>query len=109
MILKKRPDMTILEEAQKLTSGARQKSYGHPYDNHTNTANFWSEYLARKYGLSVRLTGRDVCMMMILLKISRDANKEQRDSLVDVAGYARNAEMIDEKTTKDLGRADASK
>lgn len=92
----------ILQEAQKLTSGARQKSYGHASDNHTNTANFWSEYLLRKYGLEISLSARDVCMMQILLKISRDANKESRDNLVDMAGYARNAEMIDE-------RADASK
>jgi hypothetical protein len=34
---------------------------------------------------------------MALLKISRDANRPKRDNLVDIVGYTRNIEMIDEE------------
>jgi hypothetical protein len=36
-------------------------------------------------------------MLMVLLKVSRDANKVNRDNLVDICGYARNAEMIEDR------------
>lgn len=79
---------TILEEAATLVAGPRQGDYGHPRDNFTRIASLWSAYL--KHGVSPE----DVCVMMMLLKIARGLHK--RDSLVDVAGYARCIEMIDE-------------
>ena len=89
---------TILHEALSITSEERHKSYGHPRQNHETTAAFWSAYLRRKYGADApQLEGRDVCLMMILLKISRDSHFTTRDNLVDIAGYARNAEMIEEE------------
>lgn len=89
--------MNILEEAQQVTAEDRQRYYGHPADNHGNTADLWSSYLRRKYGSSFELSARDVCLMMVLLKVSRDANRQKRDNLIDMAGYARNAEMIEER------------
>lgn len=91
------PKESILEEAAKITTEDRQRYYGHPSDNHGNTARFWVEYLERKFSVVVGLTARDVCMMMILLKVSRDANAPKRDNLVDICGYARNAEQIEER------------
>jgi hypothetical protein len=88
---------TILEEAATITSGDRQRYYGHPSDNHGNTATFWSAYLNRKYGAAFRLTVRDVALMMVLLKISRDANAQKRDNLVDICGYTRNIEQDEER------------
>lgn len=88
---------TILDEAADITANDRQRYYGHPADNHGNTAALWTAYLERKFGFPGTLTGRDVCLMMVLLKISRDANKVNRDNLVDGAGYLRNAEMIEER------------
>jgi len=90
------PKPTILQEAAEVTAGDRQKFYGHPKDNHGNTAALWGAYLTRRFGAGVTLDARDVCLMMALLKISRDANRRKRDNLVDIAGYARNAEMVDE-------------
>lgn len=89
----------ILAEALDITNGDRQKYYGHPADNHGNTAALWSAYLNRKYGLfpPIGLSARDVCMMMVLLKVSRDANSTKRDNLVDIAGYVRNAEQIEQR------------
>ncbi len=88
---------TILEEAASVTSGDRQTSYGHPKHNLRNTALFWTAYLYRKYGeKSPSLSAEDVAMMMILLKVSRQANAPKRDNLVDIAGWARTVEMLGE-------------
>jgi hypothetical protein len=86
----------ILREAEHITAVDRTRFYGHPRANHANTAAMWTAYLERKFGFTGTLIARDVCAMMILLKISRDANKPNRDNLVDIAGYARNAEQVEE-------------
>lgn len=108
-------DRTILDEAAEITSGQRQTHYGHPRDNHGCTAALWTAYLVRRAQARLRemqsrphddgcelehlltLDGRDVCMLNILQKASRDANLRVRDNLVDIAGYARNAEMVEEE------------
>ena len=108
---------TVLDEAAEVTSNDRRRYYGHPRDNHGCTADLWSAYLRRvllaslpSLGLPlddedtiravlpqlVALGARDVCWLNILQKASRDANRPHRDNLVDCAGYARNAEMVEE-------------
>jgi hypothetical protein len=89
--------VTILDEAARVTAEDRQRYYGHPLDNHGNTAAFWSSFLKRRHGLHVELTPEDVCMMMVLLKVSRWANLPHEDALIDIAGYARNVQMIEEE------------
>jgi hypothetical protein len=79
---------TILQEAQRHVHGARNEDYGHPLDNHSRTAGLWSTYLNRV------VTPEDVCMLNILQKVSRGMNSITRDTLVDVAGYAANVEMV---------------
>jgi hypothetical protein len=88
--------VNILEEAAQITAEDRQRYYGHPRDNHGNIASFWASYLHRRFGVHLELTARDICLMMVLLKVSRDANKANRDNLVDICGYARNVEMVQE-------------
>ena len=85
--------MNILQEADGIVNGDRQKFYGHPSDNHGCTALMWSGYLSRRYNMKIELDVRDVCWLNALQKISRDANAPKRDNLVDVAGYAANIEM----------------
>lgn len=80
---------TILDEASRITSGARPSKYGTPKQNHTRTAKFWSVYLG------INLTSRQVCVMNMLQKISRDMHSPQRDNLVDIAGFAQNADAIE--------------
>jgi Domain of unknown function (DUF6378) len=87
--------MNILEEADHITSKDRQKDYGHPLDNHTQTAEMVTAFLKRK--LKEPLTAEDVCMIQILLKISRYSHAPKRDTLIDIPGYARNIEMIQEE------------
>jgi len=84
----------ILTDADKVTSGARREHYGKPEDNHDCTAQMMIAYLERAYGVTVPLTAVDVCYFNILQKVSRLANAYQRDGLVDIAGYARNIELI---------------
>jgi hypothetical protein len=82
----------VLDEARAAVYGARRESYGTPYTNHSRTAVMWSAYLDGKKVL----TPRDVCMLNILQKVSRDRYRETHDNVVDIAGYAENAALCDE-------------
>ncbi len=89
---------TVLDEAAHLTSKIRQQAYGHPRRNFDCIAEFWNTYLERRgSGEGFRLEPKDVGMMMLLVKIARYAHHPARDNLVDIAGYARTIEMLDEK------------
>ena len=81
---------TILDEAERLTSSDRQRAYGHPKQNFAVIAGMWSHYL------QVEVTPRQVAMCFALAKVARDRHAPKRDNLVDLAGYARTAEMLDE-------------
>lgn len=91
--------MNILQEADGLTSGDRNHQYGSPLANHTCTAALWSTWLARRHGVALTLTPDDVCALNILQKMSRAANSAEikRDTIVDVAGFARNIEMVQDE------------
>lgn len=80
---------SILEEAARIVDGPRRADYGTPLENHGRTAALWSAYLG------VPITPRQVCMLNVLQKVSRDAHAPKRDNLVDIAGYARNAELCE--------------
>ena len=83
---------TILEEAARLTSEDRQQVYGHPADDYARTAALWSAYLGTP------VTALQAQMCMVLVKVSRLANTPgHRDSIVDIAGYARTYEMTMER------------
>ena len=90
---------TVLDEAARITSGDRNASYGHPLDNHSLTAEFWTGFLRRRGLLKegVSLGYRDVCMLNIMQKVSRYTNGPTRDGLVDIAGFSRNIEMAEAK------------
>lgn len=81
---------SILAEAQKLVAGDRQKAYGHPYESCNRIAKLWSAILG------VEVTAQQVTLCMIALKISRQCGKPKRDNLVDIAGYAEVANMVEE-------------
>lgn len=85
---------TILDEAARVTSTDRRQTYGTPAENHARTAALWNAYLNGK----TTLDAHDVCMLNILQKISRERHAPGRDNLVDIAGYARNIEMLKEYT-----------
>lgn len=94
---------SILAEAARIVDGPRREDYGLPHENHGRTAALWNAYLDTGYrdsGVhSKPLTARDICMLNILQKISRDRHCPKRDNLVDIAGYARNAELCEQPNT----------
>jgi hypothetical protein len=70
-------------EASKLVVGDRQKDYGDPLDNLETIAKGWSTIIGAE------VTGRQVSLCMIWLKICRDNNGGAgRDNEVDICGYA---------------------
>ncbi len=81
----------ILEEANA-TITERAAAYGPPNKNLVDVAAVWGQYLG------THLHPRDVCVLMILMKACRDKPRDgssrSRDNLVDIAGYARCAEMV---------------
>lgn len=95
---------TILQEAEEVTKGERQHHYGHPIDNHGCTAVMWNAYIKRRFPNGhVELTAHDICNLMILQKVSRDANLPKRDNDIDICGYARNKEQITEEEPRRQG------
>lgn len=83
------PQETVLQEADRLVSGDRQSAYGHPYDDFTRTGKLWAPIL----GLDA-VTPQQVALCMAALKISRLCHKHKRDSVVDLAGYAKCLELV---------------
>lgn len=80
--------MTIFEEAEEIINGPRRESYGPVDESFKRIAQIWSGVLGET------ITPRQVCLCMIGLKIQREANKHQRDNLVDILGYAGLAEKL---------------
>lgn len=80
---------SILDEAQEIIYGDREKTYGAPDKNLKMIGDLWAAYSG------VPFTAEDVCNMMILLKVARLANDpKHRDSQVDLCGYAALMERI---------------
>ncbi|AEJ94553.1 hypothetical protein PBI_ACHEBE_51 [Mycobacterium phage Achebe] len=88
---------SILEEAQRLIHGERNKNYGHPRENFSDIAALFSGYLERP------ISDIDVANLMILMKIARvKGTGYHRDSFTDIAGYAGCVERIyEEEPTAD--------
>ena len=91
--------MSVLIEANVIFYGDREKTYGHPAKNLKTIAKMWSAYLEAKTDKN-GINAKDVASMMILLKTARLANDQtNRDSVVDICGYAALIERCDEEPT----------
>lgn len=80
---------TVLEIANDIIHGDRLKHYGHPSINFERIAQSWSQYQG------IKISPVDVCVMMILLKTQRMAEGYHRDSVIDIAGYAALAAIVE--------------
>ncbi|HSW45685.1 MAG TPA: DUF4406 domain-containing protein [Phycisphaerae bacterium] len=87
-------DEPVLAEAQRLTGGARQSSYGHPREDFARTALMWTGILRGKLRPGEAVAPGDVPLCMIAVKLARQTHQHKRDNLVDIAGYARTAAMV---------------
>lgn len=82
-------DENVLEEAGRIVGGDRGDDYGHPGDDFARTAGAWSAL----FGWDV--TPGQVALAMVVVKLSRlQETPDKRDSIVDIAGYARTYEMV---------------
>lgn len=83
---------TVLEEANRIIYGDREKTYGNPAKNFVATACLWQGYLKAKAEEQasdfITISALDVAHMMILLKMARELHMHKRDNVVDMAGYA---------------------
>ena len=79
--------MNILKEADKLTSGKRNKEYGHPKQFYRDVAKVWSVIL------DIEIPEEKIWVMMVLYKVIRTKQGYKKDNLIDIAGYARTGEM----------------
>ena len=82
--------MNILEEAASLVDGDRAMDYGHPKKDFERVALMWSAIL----GTDIEPDQVPLCM--IALKLSRQTHKPKRDNIVDIAGYARTIEKMED-------------
>ena len=72
----------VLATADSLIHGEKREEYGGAEDSFTTIAQGWSSITASM------ITPREVALMMIWLKITREINKGKDDNLVDICGYA---------------------
>jgi len=79
---------STLVEAERLINGERAESYGPAKESFTRIAALWSIVL----GIEVK--PEQVAMCMLTLKVGRWVVGQQRDSIVDIAGYAELADKI---------------
>lgn len=73
---------SVLEEAAEIIHGPRRESYGDARESFERIAAMWQVILKRP------VSGHEVALCMIALKLCRESNKHSRDNLVDIAGYA---------------------
>ena len=81
----------VLQTAETLVMGDRNKDYSDPKDNFLQTASLWSDYLG------IQIKPHDVAVLMILAKVARlSVSPFKLDSWIDIAGYAAcGAEVVD--------------
>lgn len=101
---------TLLEQANQILNKDRQKDYGNAVQNHVDIAQMWTVYLRANGKLpeGTTISPKDVCQLMILLKVARQGKSSKTDNLVDICGYADIQEQIaedEERRTKSSSRA----
>jgi len=81
---------SVLQLAEEITSNERIVEYGHPAVNFTDIAAMWSVIL------KTNVTPMQVGLCNIATKICREINAQKRDNLVDIAGYAKAIDLINQ-------------
>ena len=85
----------LLEKANALIAGDREKNYGDKVHNHNNIARLWSAYL------DTEIKAHDVAILMTLLKVARTKlGVVSEDTYIDMAAYSAIAGEIKFKEPK---------
>lgn len=69
------------ERGLELVNGERQDDYGEPVAHVGDVARAWSGVLG------YTITPRDVCLMMVVLKMVRERHKHKQDNIDDGHGW----------------------
>lgn len=77
--------MTHADTAANLVLGNRNTDYGSPHADFSGVALIWSGILNTK--LKERITAEEVALMMVGLKLKREAHRHKDDNIVDAHGY----------------------
>jgi hypothetical protein len=80
-----KPGENEMAEANALVNGERQADYGTPRDNYSGIAKVWSGILSPI--LKRDITPEEAALLMVGLKLQRQAMKPKRDNMVDAHGY----------------------
>lgn len=75
---------------EALVKGERQNAYGDPDVSFNRIAKLWTAHLGTE------VTKRDVALMMILMKVSREKSNHKADNLDDIEGYVYCARILKE-------------
>ena len=82
------PRARVLQEAERLTCGDRNRTYGPPTQNFKNIAEFWTTRIGHKLKDGETITSTDVADLMVLLKVARNIAQIKKDNFVDAAAYS---------------------
>lgn len=92
---------TILDKAAKIVDGGRQEEYGKPDRAQGMIAEIWTGLLRDKLKEGEVITPDMVCIMLAGMKLCRLARTPtHRDSQVDVCGYIRLLEIVQETSVE---------
>lgn len=103
------PRRDILQEAQEIIHGQRRQDYGGPSQSFARIAALWNAYFEGDPAVRTEpcphhcdctwtVNPDDVAMLLLLLKVARfQGGGGQRDSLVDICGYAGCIELMREE------------
>lgn len=95
------PPENIADEALRIVYGDREKAYDDPNQNFRRIALMWTGTLDKKLRDGQCITPRDVALMFVQLKISREAFHPQHDNRVDMIGYTLCLQRIAEGEEED--------
>lgn len=87
---KARPTAAQIIEQVGEVLAEREGTHGTKQANMQAIADFWNVYIGDRCGAQIALDGRDVCNMMVLMKIARQMFGDpcHLDHFTDMAGYA---------------------
>lgn len=77
--------MSYIQQAIDVVTGDRQDAYGNPKADFEGIALIWSGILNQKLQQPIR--AEEVALMMIGLKLRREAHKHKDDNIIDMHGY----------------------